>query len=262
MDKGKDVPVLHKAIRLLTAIATDNTAPGASRLARRLGIAPATCYRIVYTYQQAGWIRRQSGGGYELAPSLAALLDGLRPHRRLAEIAEPILGRLSQELGLTLKLCVRSGDDAVTVTRLDPPTAMLVTGGAGTCFHLCYGSSGAAVTVDLDERAMKNLIGAAPRELWTRQQPKDFLARVEDCRHKGYCVDRGSYHPDVHSVSVPLMDGDAVVGAFSALALPNDLAPARVAKVVLAIVKAAKQCMLLYQADRSEAALPGQKEKR
>jgi len=260
MDNGKDIPVLHKAIRLLTAIATDPQPAGPSRLAKRLGIAQATCYRIVYTYEQAGWIRRQSDGGYELAPALAALLDSLRPHRRLAEIAQPLLRRLSSDLGLTLKLCVRSGDDAVTIARVDPPSPMLVTGGAGTCFHLCYGSSGAAVSIDLDETALNNLTAAAPREVWNRQQPRDFLARVQDCRRKGYCVDRGSYHPDVHSVSVPLLDAGAAAGTFSALALPNDLPQSRIPQIAAAITKAAKECMHLYQTDL--ALEPHKKEKR
>ena len=252
MNNSGNIPVLAKAIRVLTALATEAEPATPSELARRLGLAQATCYRIVRTYEQAGWVRRHERGGFVLAPALTSLLDGLGPHHRLAEVATPILQQLADKTNLTAKLSIRSGHEAVTLLRCDPPEPMLVTGGAGTCFHLCYGSSGVSASSDLSPQELQNLIDEAPKEVWLRQKPADFLAQVASCQRQGYSLDRGSYHPDVHSVSAPLVIEGKVVGALTLLALPNDLPEKRIAPLAGLIKAASWRCAELMGVDQGK----------
>lgn len=250
--RNYSVPVLEKAMRVLRLVARD---PGeqlsVNALAKKLGISQATCYRIVRTLEESGWLMRRENGGYELGSALLGFVVSKSPHARLLEIAEPVIKRLAAAVGLTAKLTVRDGDEAVTVVRAEPNRPMVVTGTLGGRFHLCFGSSGAALAGQETAKALQRLCGRAPEEVWRHQTIDQFQRRVRSVARRGYAVDRGSFHPDVHSLSVPLAVGPRTLAAISVLAMPSDLPARRVPALADALRDAGEAC-----ADRLHASTP------
>jgi DNA-binding IclR family transcriptional regulator len=237
------IPVLEKSIQVLHAVAAGSAQASMNRLARDLKIAPATCYRILQTLERADWIRPRPAGGFELAPGLTAMLHPLGDTQRLADRLGPLLDRLADATELAVKLSVRQADQAVTAYRAESPRAMALVGRAGARFPLPLGSSGAVLCSDLPAVALDKLIAAAPKSVWKNQTPADFRARIEQCRQPRLCVDRGSFHPQVHTLSGPVfgLQGE-VLAAITLIGLPDDLPDSALPRLRRALIKTLNQC--------------------
>jgi len=75
-------PPVQRAVRLLRHIADGDPVTSMSETAKTLKINRTTLLRLLYTLESEGFVERRSDeGGYQVGPSLVALL---RPHRVLA----------------------------------------------------------------------------------------------------------------------------------------------------------------------------------
>ena len=226
------VPVLLKALRVFAAVARGE-ADTSKGLAVTLGISPTTCYRILQSFQAGGWLRAGAGGTFALSYGLAPLMRPLLRHEMLvSSIREPLLA-LARATGLTAKLSVRQGDSAVTVFVAGSPRATAIASRVGSVFPLALGSSGAAILASLPEAETKRILDAAPPEAWRYQKRPEAERRVQECRREGCCFDTGSYQPQLHTLSAPLLVGShGLAGSITLLGFPQDFAaPARAALV-------------------------------
>lgn len=217
------VPVLRRAIRLLEALAQRESLT-AKALAGELGIPPATCYRILATFAEARWVRRDAQGGYHLSQALG-LVGGLarRMGVVLPRLAEP-LKQLAENTRLTAKVTVREGAEWLMIARHEVPKDIAVSQRVGMRAPVYVGSVGAALLASEDDAQIHRLLfGAKPAAA------KDTWRRVRFCRQRRYAMDPGETHPSVHALSVPLdlgfPDSPAALTAFG---LPDEL-PARIA---------------------------------
>jgi DNA-binding IclR family transcriptional regulator len=218
------IPILQKAIRVVEAVAAGSADGSMSGLARELKIAPASCYRIVQTLEGAGWIAPREGGGFEIAAGLLGLVHPLSNVQRLVHLVAEPLTELAQESELAVKMTVRDGRDAVTVFRAESPRGIALVGRTGARFPLPVGSSGAVLCADLSEEEMERLIAEADKSAWKLQTPAQFRKRVLRSRSEGLCVDRGSFHPQIHTLSGPLVgSAGEVIAAVTLIGLPADV---------------------------------------
>lgn len=234
-----NIPVLGKSIQVLEALASGTSHRSVAELARGLGIAPATCWRILKTLERADWVRPESGGGYGLSLGLLPLVEPLRRYESLASRWQGVLEELARATGLSVKLSVAVGDEAATVARAESPRAMSLSGRVGARFPLAVGSSGASLLSVRDDAAVEAVIAGSPESVWRHQSARDVRARVRQVRRTGVCADRGSYHPQVYSLSTCVRDavrGEVV--AITLLGLPDEMTP-RAVKAWTALLKRA-----------------------
>jgi DNA-binding IclR family transcriptional regulator len=206
MKPAHQIPVLQKAIRVLNALADGQAEPTTTTLARALGIAPATCYRIVQTFAHAGWLHVGEDGRCELGAGLFPLLHRLQQSDLLSQRMADTLRELTDATGVTSKVSVRDGDDALTLLRVDSAEPMALTVRPGARFHLTLGASGTILLGALPDKEVGRIIRRAPRDCWLWQKPADVLRRVQEARRKGVVVDSGTYRPDIFGISAALCD--------------------------------------------------------
>jgi DNA-binding IclR family transcriptional regulator len=219
------VPVLLKALRVFAAIARDETEATAKGLAMTLGISPTTCYRILQSFMADGWLRPGAGGTFALSYRLVPLLRPLLRHELLIDTMREPLAALARETGLTAKLSVRQEGSAVTVLVAGSPRATAITSRTGAVFPLALGSSGAAILASLPQAEAERILDAAPAEAWRYQKRAEAARRVRECRREGFCFDTGSYQPQLHTLSAPLVAGrHGLVGSITLLGFPQDFA--------------------------------------
>ncbi len=217
------IPIVEKTFRVINAIATDGGALSMHQLAKNLEIAPSTCFRIIRTLSGEGWIAEKRTGGWELSAGLVRLLDGLAPVQKLIDAARDPLDQLVGRTHLAGKLSVRQGDNAVTVLRSDSPAGISMSGRLGATFPLALGSSGAALSSEMSDRELDDLITRTPESAWKNQTRDDFLKRAVAAREGKPILDRGSYSRHVHTASVPIHDPRGeVIGAITLLAMEGD----------------------------------------
>jgi len=204
MKPAHQIPVLQKAIQVLGAIAGGECEPAVRALSVGLKIAPATCYRIVQTFARAGWLRVDRDGRCELGAGLFPLLHRLQQTDILNPRLVDTLRELTETTGVTSKVSVRDGDDALTLLRVDSAEPMALTVRPGARFHLTLGASGAILLSALSNKEIARIIGRAPKECWQWQKPADVMRRVHDARQKGVVTDSGTYRPDIFGISAAL----------------------------------------------------------
>jgi DNA-binding IclR family transcriptional regulator len=221
------VPVLRKAIRVLEAVAEGNGVVTTKSLAATLRISPTTCYRILQSFVAEGWLRSAAHGTFELSFRLVPLLRPLLRHELLIETVREPLSALARTTGLTAKLTVRQGDDAVTIYSANSPKGTAITSRVGSVVSLAIGSSGATFLAQTDDEEVARVLTHAPADVWRFQKREDVLRRVRECRRAGCCYDNGSYQPQIHTLSAPLLAPEReLAGVITLLGFPQDFDPA------------------------------------
>ncbi|HAI14411.1 MAG TPA: hypothetical protein DCM28_22090 [Phycisphaerales bacterium] len=245
------IPALSKSISVLKAIAGGMQNYSIAELAREVGVAHTTCYRIVQTLVDADWLRPRTGGvGYELSYGLLPMVEPFLNHRVLIDTISPVVEQLVQKTGLSAKLSVRQGDDAVTVYRVESPQPMSLSGRVGVRFSLAYGSSGACLLSALTDTRIERILSEVSDDTWKRQKPSDVRQRVASAREQRYCTDLGCFHPQVHTISSPLYDEHGkMLAALTILGLPEDMNAKALDDRRKALLKAATQCNQLIKRD-------------
>lgn len=234
------MPVVARTVRILETIArAGSEVRSVQALARELGIAQATCYRIVRTLEQVGWLAPDASGAIRIGAGLRSLSSGVDARTRLIRIIEPWLRDLAEQSGHSCKVTMRFGDESVTVTRADADLPYRMTSDVGARFNLCVGSSGAMLVRDATDAELERLIKAAPQSVWRHQKRADLMRRIKSAREQGYALDRGGYHPDVHGLSVAIELGQGQLAALSLMATPSGLPDDQVPEAVRKLKRAA-----------------------
>lgn len=123
------------------------------------------------------------------------------------------LRELTDVTGVTSKVSVRDGDDALTLLRVDSAEPMALTVRPGARFHLTLGASGTILLGALPDKEVGRIIRRAPAECWQWQKPLDVQRRVKEARRKGVVVDTGTYRPDIFGISAALCDANGHIQA-------------------------------------------------
>ncbi len=217
------VPVLRKAIGVLEAVAQGNGAVTTKNLASTLNISPTTCYRILQSFVAEGWLRPSAHGTFELSFGLVPLLRPLLRHELLIETVREPLAHLARTTGLTAKLTVRQGDDAVTLYSANSPKGTAITSRTGSVVSLAIGSSGATFLAASSDDDVTRVLANAPADVWRFQKREDVLRRVREARRQGHCFDGGSYQPHINTLSAPMQGhGGETAGVITLLGFPQD----------------------------------------
>lgn len=237
------VPVLLKAIRIIEAVAQrpeDSTNKG---LALTLGISQTTCYRILHSYVDRGWLRLNRAGRYELSVGLVPVLRPLLRHEVLIEKVQDPLARLAASAGMTAKLSVPEEDDIVTIHSAQAPREHAVVSRIGSISSLAIGSSGPTVLASLPDKEVERILRSVVPETWKYQNRSDVWRRVREARQNGWCYDAGSFQPHINSMSSPLRGPERrLVGVITLLGFPSDFSAGARPGLGRLLKQAAGQC--------------------
>ena len=178
------VGVLDKAISVLAAVEAGPCS--LTELTGRTGLPRATAHRLALALQRHHMVGRDGQGRFVLGERLAELgrAADARPHRSLAELAQPALAALRDATGESVQLYVQAADTRVCVAALESPHGLRTIVAIGAVLPMDRGSAAKVLSDD----------GAA-RQGWAQS--------VEE-RERG-----------VASVSAPVRSDGIVVAAVS-----------------------------------------------
>lgn len=115
------IPALERAIGILAFIERTGTGATAADLTA-LGIPRTTLYRILRILAAARLIEIQAGesGRFVLGPAVRRMAASMAMVDGLIARAQPVMERLSSELGETIKVVVREGFETVAIAVRQP----------------------------------------------------------------------------------------------------------------------------------------------
>jgi DNA-binding IclR family transcriptional regulator len=199
-DDGASTPqsqTLDRGLRILEHLAAAGRPQPIAEIGQALGLHRSITYRLLRTLEDHQLVDRDAVGHFSLGLGVAALARGVRTGLQAAAL--PRLNELVAELGMTAFLVVRTGDEAVTVTSVEPHDSPAhVTYRPGTRHPVGRGAPGLALLI--------------PEPPAPGDRPELAAAR-----HTGWATSRGEVIPGMHSVAAPVLGPDG--GARAALAV-------------------------------------------
>jgi len=120
------IQVIDRSARLMQAIATTNSPTSLKVLSAETGLHPSTSFRILASLIEVGFVERDSAGHYFIGRKISHLANSRRRSTDLREEALPIMVRLRDEIGETINLTVREGDEVIYIERATPNRMMRV----------------------------------------------------------------------------------------------------------------------------------------
>jgi DNA-binding IclR family transcriptional regulator len=213
---GAPVAVLAKAVALLDVIAEAGEATPA-RLAELTGEPRSSVYRLLASLQELGLVepgRRR--GTYLLGLKLFRLGSTVMSRFDEREAALPVMERINEETGETLFLCVRRGDEAVCIERIDGARVTLLALRLGGSLPLHAGGAARALLAFEPPAAWDDYLDRRPLEALTPRTPATREALIDDLRatrERGYAISDGDVTPGVAAVGAPIFDHTGAVRA-------------------------------------------------
>jgi DNA-binding IclR family transcriptional regulator len=206
---------LDRGLRILEHLAAVTAPQPVAEVAAAVDLHRSIAYRLLRTLEDHQLVERDPLGRYGLGLGVAALARGLRSD--LQGAAQPQLEALAAQLGMTAFLVVRAGDEAVTVTSVEPQHSDA---------HIAY-RPGTRHPVDRGAPGLALLVPAAP-------SPGD-RPELAEARRLGWATSRGEVIPGLRSVAAPVLGPDGGSRAALAVVFVDDaLDPSVVGRAVAA----------------------------
>ncbi len=219
------VPGLERGMRLLECFARDNTELTLAELTRRLALPRSTVFRLVFTLERLGYLKRsQNGKTYCLGSRILTLGFEYLGSMDLVEVARPYLTALRDDTGASAHLTIREGREIVYVARVASQAQVTSNVSVGTRFQAHATAMGRLLLGDLSDTAIINLYSGITMERFTEKTPgtiEELLRTVEADRNRGYVVSRSAFEHGVASIAAPVRDAAGRIAAAVSISSPE-----------------------------------------
>jgi DNA-binding IclR family transcriptional regulator len=197
------VGVLDRSVQILRAV--DAGARTLTQLVEATGLTKTTAYRLIKALEAHGLLRFEGGLGYRLGPLLHRLGTRAAADLALADLARPILERLTDSTGESSQLYARVDDVRVCVAAVESPNELRTIVAVGAELPLLRGSAGKALLAwsePVDRRWLRRDVA----------EPEALERQLLVARRRGWTQSAEERQPGVGSVSAPVFgpSGDVV----------------------------------------------------
>jgi IclR family KDG regulon transcriptional repressor len=203
---------LARGLSVLCALADDPSARdglGVVALAELVGGDKSQLSRTLQTLEEHGFVERDADTlAYRLGWRLFAVAARVG-ETQLLTAAPPVLRSLVRELGESVHLSVRQGDQVLTLLSESPAATLHAPGRVGGLTPLASTSAGRVLAFDLDAAELEELgLG-------------DYAAAIASARALGYAIVREEFEPGLVAAAAPIRDGAGRVVAALNVSAPR-----------------------------------------
>jgi DNA-binding IclR family transcriptional regulator len=116
-ENPNSIQVIERLSKILDVIASRKDSVSLKILSAETGLHPSTAFRILSSLAEFGFVERTSRGNYQLGVKLLQLGSRVNASVDIRKIALPLMEKLRDQLGETVNLTVREGDEVVYIER-------------------------------------------------------------------------------------------------------------------------------------------------
>lgn len=201
------VPGLRRGLAILSLLGGGRPSITVAEIARELDIPRATCFRLVWTLAEDGYLVRGNGSEFRLGPKVLTVGFGYLHSQDIIELARPILEDLRDRIGASTHMGVLDGTEVLYIVRAPSHQRLSSNRYVGSRLAAHCSSLGRALLLDHDAEEIADLFAGHPMEALNATTPTDpaSLARaIARDREKGYVA--GRFVDGVLSVAAPVRD--------------------------------------------------------
>lgn len=235
---------VRNAARLLKEFADDREL-GVTEVARRLGVATSTAFRLLSTLHEERLLERADAPGrYRLGMAMYELGATVFPHTGLHEAAVPVLANLRHSTGETVQLAVLDHLEVVFIERLESPQTLRFVAGVGHRMPAHASSTGKAMLAFLPPAVLAARLEDWTPSRYTRNTISSKAALLTDLRRvtaRGWAQNVEESALGAVSVAAPIRDEAGSVVAALSVVLPVSRADRQAMRGCTAAVLAAAE---------------------
>ena len=204
----RPVPAVSRSIAILRLLGKSPSPMGVKAIAQSLGLVTSTCLHILRVLVQEQLVTCDvETKRYKLGVGMLSLARSVIERNSFANVAQPVLDRLSREWGVTaigVEIVGLEHMIVVTLSRSQMPFSLHLD--VGSRFPALISATG-RLNAAFSDRPWSEIEHGFKRLRWQNAPDlKSWRAEVEAVRRKGYSIDRGNYINGVTIVAVPLFD--------------------------------------------------------
>lgn len=209
---------VRKAAGVLRVLAAQPAGLGARELAARTGTSKSTAQRLLQTLESTDLVTQdRRSRRYRLGPLVAALGLTYLGDVDVRAAALPWMERLRTELGETIGLTVRLGDERIYIAQLESAQLLASRAEPGKPYPMWSGAPGRVLLAGLPDAEIERILAKATFTAFTQHTPvrvEDIRAALRRARAEGLVV--AAYEETiagVNTIAAPLRDSTAAVVA-------------------------------------------------
>ncbi|WP_417589597.1 IclR family transcriptional regulator [Pararhodobacter oceanensis] len=208
-----------KGLSVITAFDGSNRELTISEIATKMQLNRAAIRRLIRTLEQLGFVSHDRGR-YQLTPRVLRLSRGFLETRSIPQVVQPVLRRVSHEIGESVSLAMPDGDEAVYVAHAFVPNRfslnMVTVGSRVPAAPTAVGRAILAFLEPEDREAILDSLSLSAHTANTLVGRKELAAALDTIRRCGYSLSASEYVEGVSSLALPVFGGERqVLGAVS-----------------------------------------------
>lgn len=233
-----NIRAIERAIGILNLFSPRDNKLTLDEITRRSGLSKPTAFRILSTLEYHKYILFDpSDRRYSLGTVFLMLGGSVLASMSLRRVASPHLGRLRDELGVTVLLGALMDDSLVYLDKKEAEGPLRIAADIGWRRdppH--FGMLGMVLLAFRGEEEVRNTLARVPLSAYTRNSltdPELFLRRLREIRRAGAAVEFNEAIEGVWGVAMPLRDAHEEVVAAVGVGQPmTAYSPAREAETL------------------------------
>lgn len=211
------------AVRLLKSFSEDEAEIGVTALARRLGVAKSTVYRLATTLVSEGLLEQNPDTErYRLGISLFSLGALVRRRMDVSTEGRAQLFDLRQATNETVHLAILDGADIMFILNLESNQAIRMRADLGSRKPAFCTAEGLAMLAFEPPASAERVLraGLNARTAATITDPDQWRRALEEVRRRGYAIDDEQSEEGMRSIAAPIRESGGRVMAAVGLAGP------------------------------------------
>lgn len=231
------VQSVERALDLLEVFPRFGREIGLTAIASQAGVNKATAYRLLTTLERRGYIERAPDGRkYRLGVRLFELGAYYQSQIDVRRMALPYLTSMVEQTGEAAFLCVRDGDEALCIERVEAAHEVNIFAlRVGGRQPLHCGAAPRALLSGMNDAELREYAKRTGLPALTPSTLSNLEALLQDValtRRQGYVVSMEDVTLGIAAIGAPLRDHSGrVVAAISLSGLVRRFEPARIAEL-------------------------------
>jgi len=223
MPEKTSIQVIDRMSSLLDAVARYPEPVSLKVLAAETGLHSSTAFRILNSMLSNGFVERDAAGKYQLGRKLLSLGSRVRAQSDVSQIALPVMARLRDELGESVNLTIREGDEVVYIEKATPNRMMHVQQLVGSRAPLHVTAVGKLMLAMAGDEECRGYALRTNLPAYTRNTINDLprlMKEAERLREQGYAFDDEEAEIGVGCIGTLIYDANANIIAGLSISAP------------------------------------------
>lgn len=216
---------VQKSCKLLKLFLRDQKEWGITELSKELQWSKGAVHKMLATLESEGFIKQNRlTRQYSLGYTCLKLGNRVKRNNDWVSVARPYLERIAKLTKESVCLCVREGNEAIYMDKIDSPLPIRFIIDAYRRFPL-YATSASRVILAFSPEGVKEQIMIEPLAAFTEHSMKSVkelrerISRIED---QGYEISSNMRNVGVTGIAAPIYDSEGQVNASISLVGPSD----------------------------------------